>query len=66
MMISLIPINKKDSLKVKIEIYHQTIKVITKDIFKSLFSFMIVSSKTTLEKAVIEGVLIIYANRSVQ
>ena len=36
-MIGLIPIYKRDSLEVKIEIYHQTMGMITKSIFKSLF-----------------------------
>ena len=42
MMVDLIPIHKRDSLKVKIEIYYQTIGMITKDMFKSLLLCIIV------------------------
>lgn len=42
MIVDLIPIDKRDSLKLKIEIYYQTMKIITKDILKSLFLYMIV------------------------
>ena len=41
-MISLIPIHKRDFFKVKIEIYYQTIRVIIKDIFKSLLFYIVV------------------------
>ena len=37
MMVGLISIYKKDSLKIKIEIYHRTIRIIIKNIFKFLF-----------------------------
>lgn len=42
MMIGLIPIHKKDFLRVKIEIYYQTMRMIIKDIFKSLFLRIVV------------------------
>ncbi len=42
MMVGLIPIHKRDSLEVKMEIYHQTIGMITKGMFKSLLSCIVV------------------------
>ncbi len=42
MMVGLIPIHKGDSLEVKIEIYHQTMGMITKGIFESLLSCIVV------------------------
>ncbi len=42
MIVSLIPIIKKDYLEIKIEIYHQTIGMITKDMFKSLLSCIVI------------------------
>lgn len=42
MMIGPITIYKKDFLEVKIEIYHQTMEVIIKGMFKSLFLCMVV------------------------
>ena len=41
-MIGFISIYKKDIVKVKIEINHQTMKIIKKNIFKSLFLYMII------------------------
>lgn len=41
-MVDLIPIYNGDSLKVKIEISHQTRGIITKDIFKYFFSYILV------------------------
>ncbi len=37
-MVDLIPIHKRDFLEVKIEIYHQTIEIITKNIFVQISS----------------------------
>ena len=42
MIVGLIPIDKRDFLEVKIEIYHQTIRIIIKKIFKSLFLYIVV------------------------
>ncbi len=42
MMVGLIPIHKGDLLQVKIEIYHQTMGMITKGMFKSLLSCIVV------------------------
>ncbi len=42
MMVGLIPIHKGDSLEVKMEIYHQTMGMITKGVFKSLLSCIVV------------------------
>ncbi len=42
MMVGLILIHKRDSLEVKMEIYHQTMRIITISIFKSLLSCIIV------------------------
>ncbi len=42
MIAGLIPIYKRDFLEVKIEIYYQTMGMITKDMFKSLFWYIIV------------------------
>lgn len=41
-MIGFIPIYKKDSLEVKMKIYHKTIEMIKKDIFKSLLFYIVV------------------------
>ncbi len=61
-MVGFISIYKGDSLEVKIEIYHETIGMIIKDIFKSLFSYIVVLSRTVLEKAVVENLLMICAD----
>ncbi len=66
MIVGLIPIHKRDSLEVKIEIHHQTMVMITKDIFKSLFLCIVVCPGTSLEKAVVEGLLMMCADRSVR
>ncbi len=42
MMVDLIPIYKGESLEVKMEIYHQTMGMITKSVFKSLLSCIVV------------------------
>lgn len=63
-MIGFISIYKKDIVKVKIEINHQTMKIIKKNIFKSLFLYMIIWLETVLKKAAVESVLIIYADKS--
>ncbi len=42
MMVSLIPIYKGDSLEVTIEIYYQTMGMITKGVLKSLFLYILV------------------------
>ena len=39
MIVDLISIHKRNSLKVKIEIYYQTIKITTKNIFQSFFVY---------------------------
>ncbi len=41
-MVGLIPIYKGDSVEVKMEIYHQTMGMITKGMFKSLLSCIVV------------------------
>lgn len=48
------------------EIYYQTMRVITKGIFKSLFSCIIVWLGITLENLVVKSVLIMCANASIQ
>lgn len=65
MMIRLIFIHKKDFLEVKIGIYHQTIKVITKDMFKSLLLCILVWLEIALKKPVVEGILKICIDKSV-
>ncbi len=41
-MVGLIRIHKRDSLEVKIEIYHQIMGMITKSMFQSLLSYIVV------------------------
>lgn len=65
-MISLILIYKRDSLGLKIEIYYQTMGVMTKRIFKSLFLYIVVLLRTVLEKLVVKDVLIMYVDKSLQ
>ena len=64
-IIGLIPIYKRDSLKVKIKIYYQTIRVIIKNIFKSLLLCIVVLIGIVLKKAVVEIVLIICADKNI-
>lgn len=53
-------------LKVKIEIYHQTIRVIMKNKSKYLVRCTIVwPNKIALKKIVIKDMLIIYANKNI-
>ncbi len=42
MRVSLIPTHKGDPLEIKIEIYHQTMGMIRKSVFKSLLSCIVV------------------------
>lgn len=65
MIIELFFIYKRGSLKVKIEIYDQTIRVIIKSIFKSFLSCIIVWQEIGLEKVAVEIILMMYANWSV-
>ena len=64
MMIGLILIYKEDFSKVKIEIYYQTIGVITKNMPKSLFLYIVIWLRIGLEKAAVENVLMISANKN--
>lgn len=63
-MVSLIFLRKKNSLKIKIEIYYQTIKVIIKSIFKFFFLYGR-WLRIRLEKAVIETLLMININENI-
>ena len=63
MMVGLIPIHKRDSLEGKMEIYHQTMGVITK--YKSKCHVLhkaIWPNVTALEKAAIDGLLMMCAD----
>lgn len=64
-IISFIPIYKGNSLKLKIDIYYQTMGVIIKGIFKFLLLYIIVWLGIVLEKVAIESVLIICIDKSV-
>lgn len=66
MIIEPIYMYKKDSLKVKIKIYHQTLAVIIKSIFKSFLLYIIVWLGTALKKMVVKGVLRLFANKTIQ
>ncbi len=57
MIVGLISIHKEDFLKDKMEIYDQTMRIIIIGIFKSLFLYIVVKPGITLEKALIEGLL---------
>lgn len=59
MMISFIPIYKRDFLEIKIEIYYKIMGVVIKDIFKSLLLCIVVWFETVLEKVVVENVMMI-------
>lgn len=61
-IIELIPIYKGDFHEVKIQIYHQIMGVITKDIFKSFLLYIVVWQDTVLEEAVVKDLLMICAN----
>ena len=64
-IISLISIYNEFSLEVKIEIYHQTISVITKYIFKSWLLCILIGLGIILVKVVVKGILIMGVNGSV-
>lgn len=64
-MIDLISILKRDFFKVKIEIYYQTMEVTTKNIFKSLFSCIVIWLEIAIEIAAIESILMIYRDKSI-
>lgn len=67
MIVGLIPIHKRDFLKIKIEIYYQTMRVIIK--CKSnchIMRIVIWPNITALEKAEIEGLLMMCAHKNVQ
>lgn len=66
MIIWLISITKRDFLEMKIEIYHQIMGVIIKNIFESLFSYIIVWLGIALEKVVIERILMMCTDGSSQ
>lgn len=59
MMIGLISIYKRDSLKVIIKIYHQPIGTIIKDKFNSLFLCIVFSLRIALEKMAVKYILMI-------
>lgn len=65
MIVGLIPIYKEDYFEFKIEIYYPTLKIIRKNMFKSLFWYMIIWQGTKLEKLVVQIVLIICMDRNV-
>lgn len=56
MMVSLISIYIKDFFEIIMEIYYQTMKIITKDIFESLSLYMVVCLETVLDTAVVENI----------
>lgn len=64
-MIDLISILKRDFFKVKIEIYYQTIEIITKNISKSLFLCIVIWLEIAIEIAAIENILMIYRDKSI-
>ena len=66
-MVGLILIYKEDFFKVKIEIYYQTIRIITKCKSKCHILHKVIQPNiTALEKAAIESLLMMYANENMQ
>lgn len=66
MRIDFIPIHKDDSFDVKIEIYNQTLGVITKNQLKYLVLQIIVGPDITVfEKVIVESMLMICADRNI-
>lgn len=65
MMINFILIYKRDSFEVKIKIYHQIMRVIIKDMFWSLFLYIIVWLGIALKKVVVKRLLIMYIDRNI-
>ena len=65
-MFSLIFIYKRDFLKVKLEIYHQMMGMITKDMFKSLFFIYSSLSKNSVRKSNNRKPIDNYTNRRIQ
>ena len=65
-MVSFILIYERDSLEVKIKIYHQAIGMITTSIFKSLLLCIVIEPRTALKKVVVEGLLMMYLDKCVQ
>lgn len=66
MIIGFISIYKENILEVKIEIYYQSMGVITKNMFKFLLLHIVVWLRIVSENAVIKNVLMICINRSIQ
>ncbi len=67
MIVGLIPIHKRDSLEVKMEIYHQTMGVITRCKSKChILHKMIWLNVTALEKAAIKSLLMMCTDRNVR
>ena len=65
-MIGLILIHKRNSLEIKIKIYYRTMRVITKCKSKYHVLYKLISlNVTVLEKAVIEGLFLMYADGNV-
>ena len=67
LIVGLISIYKEDCLKVKIEIYHQIIGVITKYKSKCHFLYKVIwLNVTALEKVAIKGLLMIWIDENMQ
>lgn len=64
-MIELIRIYERDFIRLRIEIYHQTMAVIIKDIFKFFLLCIIVKLRIALRKLSIEDVLMIGIDKSI-